>query len=185
MIWIVLYFLIYLALMLYLDAGARQALAYCARLRTGDPRAPVTVIVPVSGADRFSERNFESWLRQDYAGDVQHIFSLQREDDPALPLLEALAARHPLETMVNPVQPGFSGKTSNLHHALRKARHEILIFSDADIWAPPDTLRKLVGLLENGHDLVSCLPKHVDFENLWAHLYALLWNVIILMLWAH
>jgi ceramide glucosyltransferase len=184
LIWILLYFLAHLALMVYLDAGARGALAHSEGLPAGDSRVPVTVIVPVSGADRFTQRNFRSWLLQDYDGEVQTVFSLQREDDPALPLLESLASEHPLETMVNPVKDGFSGKTSNLHHALRASRHDVLIFSDADIWAPPDTIRKIVRLLEEGRDLVSCLPKHLDTENLWGHLYSLLWNVILLMLWA-
>jgi ceramide glucosyltransferase len=184
MIWILLYFLIYVALMVYLDTGARRAVAHSEGLPAGDARLPVTVIVPVAGADRFTQRNFHSWLIQDYEGEVQIIFSLQREDDPALPLLNALATRHPLEITVNPVKEGFSGKTSNLHHALRGSRHDLLIFSDADIWAPPDTIRKIVRLLEEGCDLVSCLPKHVDMENIWGHLYGLLWNVVLLMLWA-
>lgn len=184
MTWMALYLLIYVGLILYLDSGARDAVAHSEHLPPGGTHPPVTVIVPVFGADRFTEGNFRSWLAQDYGGEIQTIFSLQRENDPAFAVLNPLSSERAFETIVNPVRAGFSGKTSNLHHGLLKARHEILVFSDCDMWAPPNTLRKIVRLFEEGNDLVSCLPRHVAPGNAWGELYAGLWNLILLMIWA-
>jgi ceramide glucosyltransferase len=180
----VLYLFIYVGLILYLDAGAREAVAYSERLPPGGTHPPVTVIVPVFGADRFTEGNFRSWLEQDYGGEIQYIFSLQRENDPAFAVLDHLSAGRSFVTTVNPVRAGYSGKTSNLHHGLLEARHEILVFSDCDMRAPPNTLQKIVRLIEEGNDLVSCLPRHVEPGNTWGELYAGLWNLLLLMIWA-
>lgn len=184
MTWIVLYLLLYIGLIVYLDAGAREAVAHSEHLPPGETHPPVTVIVPVFGADRFTEGNFRSWLAQDYDGEIQYIFSFQRENDPAFAVLDQLSSGRAFETIVNPVRKGFTGKTSNLHHGLLAARHEILVLSDGDIRAPSNTIRKIVRLFEEDNDLVSCLPRHVEFGNTWGVLYAGLWNLVLLMLWA-
>lgn len=145
---------------------------------TGTPE-PVTLVKPLRGVDRFTEACLRSWLSQDYAGELQVVFSLQDPADPAHALLARLAAEpgmRAFETTVNPIEPGFHGKTSNLLHGVRRARHGILVFSDADIEAEPGTLGMLVGRLQAGYDMAGCLVVHDRAEGFWGRLYAAVWN---------
>lgn len=174
-------FALYLCLAL---AGAlmlretRRALEASAALPAPRHLPPVTVIKPVYGVDEHAEEALGSWFRQRYPGEVQLVFSLQDAADPALALIERLGreAGRDFEILVNPVLPGWSGKTSNLRFGLERARHEHLVFSDGDIVAPPDTLAKLVGQLVEGRQVVSCLVRTCRAANVWARQYALFWN---------
>ena len=86
--------------------------------------------------------------------------------------------------IVNPVKVGFTGKTSNLFYAEALIRGDILIMSDADIFAPPGALAALAYGLMEPNVCISCLPLHRQSQNVWAHLYALTWNRVLLQLWA-
>lgn len=177
-------FLTYCAVVLVghvlLEALARAALRAAAALPTTAAPEPVTVVKPVYRTDRFTEGCFRSWLTQDYPGEVQFVFSLQDPDDPARALLAQLAADPtlpPFEVIVNAIEPGFHGKTSNLLHGVRVARHGMLVLSDADIEAPPGTLSKLVAAVQRGPELAGCVVVHDRPEGYWARIYALVWNV--------
>ena len=153
------------------------------RVPMGRLAPPISVVKPVYGLPHQAEACWRSWLEQDYAGPLEIIFSLQDLDDPALPVLRRLVQGRRARILVNPVRPGFGGKTSNLSHGIDAARHELLVLSDADMLAPPDTLRRIVGAGEQGADLVGCLPCHGDARGLWGGMYAQSWNGVILIVW--
>lgn len=144
---------------------------------------PVTLIKPVYGADEFTHEAFLSWLTQDYPGELQILFSFQDPQDPALALVESLKdspGLHPFEILVNPIRPGYHGKSSNLLHGMERASHDILVFSDADIIATPNTLRQLVGALQSGLEIAGCMIRHTRAPDFWGGLYAFVWNVATL-----
>lgn len=122
----------------------------------------VSIIFPIHGASQYLENNLKSWLDQNYEGKKQFIFSLQDQTDPALNVLKELSKHYTFEVTVNPVRSGFSGKGSNLYYGLEKALHSTIIFSDSDILAEPQTLNKIIGLIQNSKTLVSCLPVHTS-----------------------
>lgn len=159
---------------------SRWALGVAEDLPPSEAFPPVTVIKPVYGADDATGRCFRSWIEQDYPGEVQLVFSLQDAADPAREVLAELADAGDFEVIVNPVLPGHSGKVSNLVHGMARARHDLLVFSDADILATPDTLSRLVGQLERGADVASCAVRTNGAETPWARLYALSWNLGLL-----
>ena len=100
-------------------------------------------------------------------------------------MLKRLEQEFKFEVIVNPVREGYNGKTSNLFYGLQKAQHDLLIFSDADILAPSDTIKKTVAVAQSGRvDVVSCVPRHTEAKNIWARIYAASWNSAILHLWA-
>src|SRR5512137_1436792 len=112
-----------------------------------DRATPVTVIHPIKDRDHELERNLDSWLRQDYRGAVQHIFSFQDPDDAALPAVRALNESWPradISVTVNPLIEGLNGKSSNMVHALALARHEVVLFGDSDTRVRPDFILKMV-----------------------------------------
>jgi ceramide glucosyltransferase len=145
---------------------------------------PVTLVFPVYGADRFTESCMRSWLDQRYDGPVQPVFALQDVADPALAVLDRLRAEYEFETVVQPVRAGLTGKSSNLLHGIGVARHERLVLCDDDILASPDTLARVVSLLEDGRDLVACLPSYYPRDGLPTRLYTLYWNMAIHYAWA-
>lgn len=111
---------------------------------------PVTVLKPIYGLDKGLEHSLRTICRQDYP-DYQVVMSVQRENDPALPLLQKLAAEFPdrVTLVVKSSEPVVNGKVQNLVNGLAAARHEILIISDSDARVRPDYLRTIVAPLED------------------------------------
>ena len=195
MVWILAYYLLYWALAAWADKGSAQALRVS---QFGCPEhAPwpgISVLKPLRGgtilqSDLLAREEallcFSSWMKQDYPGPIQLIFSLQDPHDPALPLLEELRVKYPFELIIHPVQPGFNGKMSNLLNASLRADHEILVLSDADIESEPSALRRIVArILEPGESIVSCIPLHDRARGTPARIYAAIWNRAILWFWA-
>lgn len=149
----------------------------------GSDAPPVSVVKPIRGLPHRAADCWRSWLMQDYPGPMEVIFSLQDPDDPALPLLRELVQERAARIVVNPVRHGFGGKTSNLLYGIDAARHELLVLSDGDMLAPPDTLRRIMGARERGAEMVGCLPCHTESQGLWSDLYAQAWNSVILIVW--
>src|SRR5690554_4840756 len=86
-----------------------------------DEQTNVSVIHPVKDLDFEFEKNIESWLNQNYLAKVEHIFSFQEPDDPAISVVERIKKKYPdmdITIIVNPVIDGLTGKSSNMVHAL-------------------------------------------------------------------
>ncbi|MBM4125089.1 MAG: glycosyltransferase [Nitrospira sp.] len=109
----------------------------------------VTVLKPVYGLEKNLQENLRSICLQDYP-DYQVVFSAQRQDDPAIPLLQEIqrefgAAR--VTVVVKNIQAGMNGKVNNLMGGLTEAKHEILVISDSDILLKADYLKTVVAPL--------------------------------------
>ena len=127
------------------------------RLRGGAGRAraglafspPVTVLKPIHGLEKGLEENLRSTCQQDYP-EFQVIFSVQRKDDPALPLLLRLQQEFgsaKVDVVVDDTHTAPNGKIRNLLGALPRARHTFLVISDSDVRLRPDYLVTIVPLL--------------------------------------
>ena len=123
----------------------------------------MTLIKPVKGLDDAMEESFRSIVAADPLKILQVIVALESEDDPACPAARAFAAAHPdrdiLVAITGPSGPRM-GKIHNMIEALPRAKHDDVLFSDADtcITAPllADTARAFAG----GADAVYALPYH-------------------------
>ncbi len=113
-------------------------------------RPPVTVLKPIYGLDKGLEENLLSLCRQDYP-EFQIVVSVQRETDPALPLLRRLEAAYPdrLTLVVKVSEPVVNGKVQNLVNGLAAAKHEVLVISDSDVRVRPDYIATIVAPLED------------------------------------
>lgn len=151
------------------------------RAQTASPSQapPVTVLKPIYGLERDLERNLRSALSQDYP-DYQVVLSVQRLDDPALPLLRRLERDYGSERMTKVVaesEPVVNGKVQNLQNALSAARHEILVISDSDVFTPADYLRRITAPLRDAElGYVCTLYKGVDAGNWYEQLELLTYN---------
>jgi cellulose synthase/poly-beta-1,6-N-acetylglucosamine synthase-like glycosyltransferase len=136
-----------------------------------DAGTTVTVIHPIKDRDHELELNLDSWIRQDYRGPVQHIFSFQDPEDPALPAVRALERQWPhadISIIVTPLLPGLNGKSSNMVHALAIARHDVVLFGDSDTRVRPDFTLKMVRPLRNPRaGVTTCGQVNIGGRDFW------------------
>lgn len=128
---------------------------------------PLTVLKPIFGLDKGLEANLLSLCRQDYP-EFQIVASVQRGDDPALPLLRRIAADFPdrVTLVIKPSEPVVNGKVQNLCNGLAAARHDVLLISDSDVRAPPGYLRDMVTpLADPTVGYVCSLYRSVDADH--------------------
>lgn len=117
-----------------------------------DEKVGVTVIHPIKDLDFELDNNLNSWFAQNYKGPVQHVFSFQTPDDPAIPVVESMISKYPsldCQIIVNPVMPGLNGKSSNMVYGMKKAKYDIVLFGDSDIRIKPDFIVKMVRPLKD------------------------------------
>lgn len=110
---------------------------------------PVTILKPVCGLEKGLEANLRSTCSLDYP-EYQVVFAVQRPDDPAIPLLRALAREYGSDRVtvaVSDSEPVVNGKVQNLLGALPAARYDILLISDSDIRLERDYLKVIVAPL--------------------------------------
>ncbi|MDI3298642.1 MAG: glycosyltransferase [Bacillota bacterium] len=156
--------------------------------RRGD--APeVSVIRPVHGGGEATLAGIESWLRLEEAAGVEFVLAFQEPDDPALRALPELRRRYPdrlVRAVVAPVEPGYTGKGSNLLHGVAVARGRFLVLADADMVASPGALRALVEPLRGPAGegaAVGAVPLHRGARGLWGLLYQTHMNATVLAEW--
>jgi ceramide glucosyltransferase len=105
-------------------------------------RPRITVLKPVRGLEPRLEENLRSFCAQDYP-DYHVVLGVPSENDPALPLLRALAAEFPdrVEVVAGDGTARFRNpKIANLAPMLGRARGEVLVIADSDMHVMPDYL---------------------------------------------
>jgi ceramide glucosyltransferase len=117
-----------------------------------EPRSewpPVTILKPVCGNEKALRENLRSTCLQDYPL-YQVVFSVQRPDDPAIPLLHEVQDEFGCSRVTVAIEQcvsGPNGKINNLIGGLKHARHELLVISDSDVRLRPDYLKTIVAPL--------------------------------------
>lgn len=124
-------------------------------------RPGVTVLKPLKGVDDATEACLRSWMSQNEGGGVQVLFGVHDASDPAAALVSRLIGEFPGVDAALVVCSGVlgpNGKISTLAQLEGSIRHEWIVVSDADVWAPPGLLAQLwAGLESDGAGLANCL----------------------------
>lgn len=150
--------------LLYQSAALAAAAGHFLRTRLA-PAAPpptlppVSILKPVYGLDPQLEEAVRSHLVLEYP-EYELLLGFQRADDPAIPVLEKLLARHPnVRTRIEVIPTGAkNGKAGVLEGLSRLARHNVIVVNDADITVPRDYLSRLVARLDEPQvGVVTCL----------------------------
>jgi len=113
----------------------------------------VTVLKPVCGADANLSENLESFFKQDHPS-FELVFGTTDEDDPALPIIEALAERYPhvrSRVIVHAGEGALNPKVNNLLGMLPLAEHDLVLVSDSNVLAPPHYVREMASVYEHEH----------------------------------
>ncbi len=147
----------------------------------GDGPAPdVTIVKPLSGAVPGLRDSLEGFCRQDYPGRIQIVFGVHDGADPAVAIVRAVQRAHPdidIDLVIDATIHGVNRKATNLVNMAARARHEVLILSDADIVVDRAYVRTVAAALSQpGVGLVSCLYVGQDDGTLWSRLSAMAIN---------
>jgi ceramide glucosyltransferase len=122
---------------------------------------PVSLLKPLKGLEEQLEGCLRSFYEQDYPGSFEVVFASALRDDPALAIARRVALAYPHITtrfVRSDESWGLNPKVSNLQGALAAAKHDLVLQTDANVWASPDYLRRIVGELESeGASLLSSL----------------------------
>jgi len=154
-----------------------------------DINVPVTVIHPIKDLDFEFEKNLESWMNQNYKGNVQHIFSFQQPDDPSIQVVKQIKERYPdkdIEIIVNPVMNGLNGKSSNMVNGMKLAKYEIVVFGDSDVRIKQDFLVKMVRpLADEKVGITTCGQINIGGNDFWTRFFSFLQNSETDFMWAY
>jgi len=120
----------------------------------------VTLLKPLKGRDEATESCLRSWFRQEYGGNIQILFGVASDDDPAVGIVRRLTHEHPhndAQLVVCGPLSGENAKVSKLAQLAKLAKHELVVVSDADVRVAPEFLANVVAPLEQTDvGLVNC-----------------------------
>jgi ceramide glucosyltransferase len=111
----------------------------------------VTLVKPLHGAEPRLADNLAGFLDQDHHGPIQLLCGVQRADDPAIAVVEALAARFPavrVDLVIDPANHGANRKVANLINLQPHIAHDTVIMSDSDMVVGPGYLAMLLAALD-------------------------------------
>lgn len=131
------------------------------RRLVGKPHTPtVTLLKPLKGLDENTLHCLRSWLEHDYPSQTQILFGVASPHDPVCEIVRQLLDEYPgvdAQLIICRERLGMNAKVSSLIQLLRLAQHEVIVVSDADVFAPPDFLLHAVApLREPEVGLVNC-----------------------------
>jgi hopene-associated glycosyltransferase HpnB len=128
----------------------------------------VAVIVPARDEADLLPETFSSLLSQDYPGEARVVLVDDMSTDGTAEVAMAMAngSNVPVSVVTGrPRPPGWAGKpwamAQGTEHALaQEPAPEWLLFTDADVWHPPSSLRQLVtAALSDRRDAVSLMAR--------------------------
>lgn len=140
---------------------------------------PVSVLKPLCGVDPGLFLNLASFLKQDYP-EYEVIFCVESGQDPALRVLDQLAAKYPdrpFSLVLGSSEIGPNPKVANLHRAWPRAKYDTILCSDSNVRVEADYLRTLVPMLYRpGVGIVTAAVECVGAENFGAAVEEAMWN---------
>jgi len=136
---------------------------------------PVSIMVPLYGADFKAYQNYARLCRQDYP-EYQVVFGVREADDSSIPIVERLKADFPerdIALVISPEAIGQNLKVGNLRNMYPRVKHEHVVIIDSDIRVTADYLRKVITPLANPRvGLVTCLYRAAETPDFAARLEA-------------
>jgi ceramide glucosyltransferase len=129
----------------------------------------VTILKPVCGVEKNQGDNLRSACTQDYP-EFQVVFSVQDQNDPAVPLLRNIQHEFGPErvsVVIEDIRAGPNGKINNLLGALPHARYDIMVISDSDVHLRPDYLKAIVSPLADPGIGGACTLYRAAYADRW------------------
>jgi len=137
---------------------------------------PVSIMIPLAGADFKAYQNYTLFCRQDYPR-YQIVFGVRQPSDSSIQIVEKLIEDFPgadIELVVAPEIIGTNLKVSNLQNMYARVKHENIIIVDSDIRVREDYLRRIMQEFSDERvGLVTCLYRATEAPDFAARLEAL------------
>lgn len=171
-----------LATMFHLATVAIAAIR-CRRKPVADSAAPapaVSLLRPVCDVDAHERETLESSFRLDYPN-YEILFCAAREDDPAVPLVEALIAANrqvPARLLVGDDCGSVNPKLNNLVKGWDAAQYQWVVMADSNLLLPPDYLQRLMARWRDDTGAVCSMPIGSRPANFWAELECAFLNTL-------
>jgi ceramide glucosyltransferase len=132
----------------------------------------VSIVRPLCGLDNFCDETLESSFRLDYPS-YEVIFCVARANDPVVPLVQRLIAKHPAipaRLIVGDEKVSANPKLNNCVKGWDAARYNWIILADANVLMPGDYIQRLLAGWGPRTGLVCSMPLGSRPRNLWAEL---------------
>ena len=142
--------------------------------------APVSIVRPVCGVERFSEETLRSGFELDYP-DYELIFCVARGTDPIIPLVRKLMAAYPgipSQVVIGDERISENPKLNNCVRGWDAARHDWVILADYNVLMPPDYVQRLQGSWRSDTGLVCSTPAGSRPEGFWAEVECAFLNTL-------
>jgi chlorobactene glucosyltransferase len=120
----------------------------------------VSVIVPARNEEDKVGRCLQSLAQQEYPH-YEIVIIDDRSTDATGEIIAQLASQYPIIKPLRGAEapPGWSGKTNALMQASRQAKGDWFLFTDADTWHSPDSVRLSVSFAkQKDAELISFMP---------------------------
>lgn len=137
---------------------------------------PVSVLKPLAGREDGLEYFLETFFVQDYP-QYELLFAVEQQDDPAVPVVEALLARHPqvpAKLLVVGQSAYANAKVWSMQKMFEQASYDILVVTDSDASVDTRYLRDVAAYFEDPKvGAVTHLYRGVASSDFWSTLEAL------------
>ncbi|HEX2675879.1 MAG TPA: glycosyltransferase [Polyangiales bacterium] len=108
----------------------------------------LTLLKPIKGLEEQLEQNLRSFCGQSYPGPLQIVFASTDPLDPGLALARRIVSQYPnlrdVQFVISDPSFGMNPKVANLAGALRAARHDLVLQTDANVRIRSGYLRAVV-----------------------------------------
>jgi ceramide glucosyltransferase len=123
---------------------------------------PLSVIVPIKGADKNTESNLKNLVNSVLESPVEYLFAMETKDDPAYSICRYIVESFPnkdISVILTGLSKELMGKQHNIKSAVLESKYDVIASMDADVVVSADTLNKgLVALTSTKAGIVYCLP---------------------------
>lgn len=130
------------------------------RIAASENAPAVSLLKPLKGCDDTTAASLESWLAQNYPGQIQILFGVADAADPVCKIIEALLKNHPqldAQLVICGQALGANAKVSTLAQLQPLAKHGLVLISDADVRVPSDFIANFVAPMRDDKiALVNC-----------------------------
>lgn len=136
----------------------------------------ISLLKPLRGADPGLEQHLESFFLQNYPS-FEILFAVRQPDDPAVAVVERLAARYPnikTQLILTGEPPYANAKVFSMGKMAEAADGEILVITDSDTSVSADYLKDMADRFASPETgAVTNLYRGVSGADLWSRLEAL------------
>ena len=143
--------------------------------RESDEKHPVSIMIPLHGADFEAYENYARFCLLDYP-EFQIVFGVRNANDTSVPIVRKLMTDFPdrdIALVISDQTIGQNLKISNLQNMLARVKHEQIVVVDSDIRVECDYLHKVLAPLSDARvGLVTCLYRAAKTSDFGAKLEA-------------